>query len=117
MLGLTPLVKEYYVYIMSSYRGTLYTGVTSDLARRAYQHRRKLIGGFTKKYNISKLVYYESTNDIRSAIDREKQIKGWLRGKKVALVESLNPQWKDLAEEWSEGTQPPQTLRFAQGDK
>ena len=102
---------------MSSYRGTLYAGVTSDLARRAYQHRQKLIGGFTEKYNISKLVYFESTNDIRSAIDREKQIKGWLRIKKVALVESLNPQWKDLAEEWSEGTRPPQTLRFAQGDK
>ena len=91
-------MNEYYVYIMSSYRGTLYAGVTSDLARRVYEHRHKLVDGFTKKYNVSKLVYYESTNDIKSAIAREKQIKGWLRSKKVALIESLNPRWKDLAE-------------------
>jgi putative endonuclease len=97
-------MREYYVYIMSSYRGTLYIGVTSDLTRRVYEHRHKLVDGFTKRYNVSKLVYYESTSDVRSAIKREKQIKGWLRSKKVALVESLNPQWKDLAD-WA-GQEP-----------
>ena len=104
-------MNEYYVYIMSSYRGTLYTGVTGDLARRVYEHRHKLIDGFTKRYNVSKLVYYESTNDIRSAIAREKQIKGWLRSKKVALVESMNPQWKDLADGVEEPVTSPDPSR------
>jgi putative endonuclease len=91
-------MREYYVYIMSSYRGTLYTGVTNDLTRRVYEHREKLKEGFTKRYNISKLVFYESTSDVNSAITREKQIKGWLRSKKIALVESMNPYWEDLAD-------------------
>ena len=69
----------------------MYTGVTSNLERRAYEHRHKLVDGFTKKYNVSKLVHYEATDDIKSAIAREKQIKGWLRRKKVALIESVNP--------------------------
>ena len=109
-------MNEYYVYIMSSYRGTLYTGVTSDLTRRAYEHRHKLADGFTKRYNVSKLVYHESTNDIRSAIAREKQIKGWLRSKQVALIESMNPRWLDLADGAGQEPAPPQTLRCAQGD-
>ena len=88
----------YYVYIMSSYRGTLYTGVTNDLMRRAYEHRHKLADGFTKRYNISRLVYYELTSDVRAAITRDKQIKGWVRAKKIALIESVNPSWVDLAE-------------------
>ena len=92
---------------MSSHRGTLYTGVTNDLMRRVYEHRYKLIDGFTKKYNISKLVYYEATGNIRSAIAREKQIKGWLRSKKVALIESMNPYWADLAVEWDENPASP----------
>ena len=98
---------------MSSYRGTLYTGVTSDLARRVYEHRHKLVDGFTKKYKISNLVHYESTNDVKTAIGREKQIKGWLRSKKVALIESSNPHWNDLAEEWDETplTSPGPSLR------
>jgi putative endonuclease len=95
-------LKEYYVYINSSYRGTLYTGVTNDLARRAYEHRNKLVAGFASKYNITKLVYYEPTNDVISAIEREKQIKGWLRAKKVALIETMNPEWRDLADEWTD---------------
>jgi putative endonuclease len=78
----------------------LYTGVTNDLKRRVYEHKNKLINGFTKKYNITKLVYYEATNEVTSAIVREKQIKGWLRRKKIALIESANPQWEDLSEEW-----------------
>jgi len=68
--------------------------------RRVYEHKNKMIEGFTKKYNITKLVYYEETNDIQAAISREKQIKGWLRGKKIALIESVNPKWKDLSEGW-----------------
>ena len=114
--GLPRTMNQYWVYMVSSYRGTLYTGVTNDLLRRMYEHRHKLTDGFTKRYNASKLMYYEQTDDVESAIAREKQIKGWLRSKKVALIESLNPQWRDLAEGWSEETQPPQALRFAQGD-
>ena len=78
----------------------MYTGVTNNLMRRVYEHKNKLIDGFTKKYNITKLVYYEVANLATSAIAREKQIKGWTRKKKIALIESVNPQWKDLSEEW-----------------
>jgi len=77
---------------------TLYTGVTNNLERRVYEHKHKLVDGFTKKYNIARLVYYEATDDVQSAIAREKQIKGWLRRKKVALIESVNPEWRDLAD-------------------
>jgi putative endonuclease len=84
---------------MSNQSGTLYTGVTNDLERRVYEHKNKLVEGFTKKYNITKLVYFDDTNNVESAIMREKQIKGWLRKKKVALIESVNPYWKDLAED------------------
>ena len=94
-------MNQYFMYIMSSYRGTLYTGVTSDLARRAYEHRTKLARGFTTRYNITKLVYYEATEDIQSAIARDKQIKGWVRSRKAALIELMNPYWVDLSEEMS----------------
>ena len=104
-------MSQYYVYIMSSFRGTIYVGVTNDLTRRVYEHRHKLMDGFTKKYNVSKLVYYEDTNDIKSAIVREKQIKGWLRKKKIALIESLNPYWADLAEVWYAHPSPDPSLR------
>ena len=83
--------KEYYVYIMTNKSRTLYTGVTNDLLRRVYEHKNKLIKGFTAKYNIQYLVYYETTSSIDSAIAREKQIKGWLRAKKIAWIESINP--------------------------
>ncbi|MEK7449306.1 MAG: GIY-YIG nuclease family protein [Planctomycetota bacterium] len=92
-------MKQYYVYIMTNRSKTLYIGVTNDLRRRVYEHKQKLIGGFIQKYNITRLVYFEETSDVRSAIDREKQLKGWLRKKKIALIETLNPCWKDLAEE------------------
>jgi putative endonuclease len=85
---------------MTNRSRTLYTGVTNNLYRRVYEHKNKLIGGFTKKYNITKLVWYEVTNEVTSAITREKQVKGWLRRKKIALIESINPEWKDLSEEW-----------------
>jgi putative endonuclease len=91
------MMKQYYVYIMTNKSRTLYTGVTNDLERRVYEHKQKLIPGFTTRYNISRLVYFEATEDIRAAIEREKQIKGWLRQKKVALIESVNPEKKDLS--------------------
>jgi len=93
-------VHQYYVYIMASRSGVLYVGVTNDLERRVSEHKRKLVPGFSRKYNVTRLVYYESTNDVESAIAREKQIKGWLRVRKVALVESVNPRWEDLSAQW-----------------
>jgi putative endonuclease len=93
-------MNRYYVYIMTNHSGTLYVGVTNDLQRRVWQHKKKLIEGFTKRYNITRLVYYEETSNVSAAIAREKQIKGWLRRKKIALIESLNPGWKDLSDGW-----------------
>ena len=93
-------MREYYVYILTNGKRNLYTGVTSDLLRRVYEHKHKLIDGFTKRYNLTWLAYYEVTSDINSAIAREKQIKGWRRSKKLALVETTNPQWRDLAMAW-----------------
>ena len=93
-------MNQYYVYIITNKSKTLYTGVTNNLERRVYEHRNKLIPGFTTKYNINKLVYFEIFNDINSAIAREKQIKGWIRKKKVELIESVNPEWCDLSQEW-----------------
>ncbi len=95
-------MKQYYVYIMTNNSKTLYTGITNNLVRRVYEHKHKLVEGFTKKYNITRLVYYEEMNSIPDAIAREKQIKGWLRVKKIALIESANQEWKDLSENWFE---------------
>jgi len=92
--------RSYYVYIMTNNYGTLYTGVTNDVVRRVSEHKQKLVPGFTARYNVTQLVHYEETDDIGAAITREKQIKGWVREKKVALIESGNPNWKDLAEDW-----------------
>lgn len=93
-------MKTFYVYIMASKSRTLYTGVTSNLERRVRQHQTKLFGGFTPRYNINRLVYFETGGDIVAAIAREKQIKSWRRSKKIALIESMNPNWKDLSAEW-----------------
>jgi putative endonuclease len=87
---------------MTNKSRTLYAGITNNLERRVYEHKNKLIEGFTKRYNITKLVYYEVTSDVHAAIEREKQIKGWLRNKKIALIETMNPQWADLSEGWSQ---------------
>ena len=87
-------MKKYYVYILNSPTGTLYTGMTNDLEKRVYQHKNKLIDGFTKKYNVTRLVYFEETTDVNAAIKREKEIKGWRRSKKLALIKSLNPTWR-----------------------
>ncbi len=94
------MAEQYYVYIMTNKSRTLYTGITNDLERRVYEHKQKLFEGFAKRYNITKLVYYEVTSDVRAAIEREKQIKGWLRRRKIALIEAVNPQWSDLSERW-----------------
>ena len=89
--------NDYFVYIMASKKnGTLYVGVTSDLARRVFEHKHDLIEGFTKKYKVHMLVYYEHTNDINSAIEREKVIKRWKRQWKVNLIRRSNPDWRDL---------------------
>jgi putative endonuclease len=89
---------SYFVYIMTNKSGTLYTGVTNNLERRVSEHKNHLIVGFTTRYKITKLVYFEETDDIIVAIEREKQIKGWNRKKKIALIESMNPDWQDLSE-------------------
>ena len=85
---------------MTNLSGTLYTGTTDNLEQRIYEHQHNLVPGFASKYNITKLVYYEQENDVEAALAREKQIKGWQRSKKVALIESKNPEWKDLSLAW-----------------
>ncbi len=85
---------------MTDKSGTLYTGITNNIRKRVYEHKNKLIPGFTKKYNISRLIYFETFGDVYSAIAREKTIKGWLRKKKIELIRETNPDWKDLAEDW-----------------
>ncbi len=87
----------YYVYIMGSQSGVLYTGVTNDLPRRVQEHKQQSVPSFTAKYNVTKLLYYEAADTAYPAITREKQIKGWLRKKKVELINSMNPDWKDLS--------------------
>ncbi|HEY6040991.1 MAG TPA: GIY-YIG nuclease family protein [Anaerolineae bacterium] len=95
------MAKNYYVYIMTNRSRTFYTGVTNNLERRVYEYKHKLVKGFTRQYNITMLVYYEMFGDIRDAIEREKQVKDWRREKKIALIESMNPEWRDLSAEWS----------------
>ena len=91
----------YFVYILANWDDSvLYIGVTGNLYRRLYEHRNGLVDGFTKKYNVHKLVYYENTSDVYSAISREKQLKKWRREKKNQLIEMMNPQWRDLSEDW-----------------
>jgi putative endonuclease len=84
-------MKTYYIYIMTSISGTLYIGMTNDLGRRVYEHKYKMIEGFTKKYNVNRLVYFEETTDVQTALAREKEIKKWRRSKKIELIKSLNP--------------------------
>lgn len=94
-------MKNYYVYFLSSLNNkALYIGVTNNLERRLYEHKNKLIDGFSKKYNTIKLVYYEETTDVNSALEREKQLKKWRREKKNLLVNKVNPEWEDLSLDW-----------------
>ncbi len=92
--------RTYYVYILTNKSGTLYTGMTNNIRRRVREHKDKLVAGFTRRYNLTRLVYYECFTDVWAAIAREKQIKGWVRRKKLELIASINPQWRDLSEDW-----------------
>jgi putative endonuclease len=99
---------RYFVYVMASASKTLYTGMTNSLRRRVSEHKSKLTPGFAAKYNITRLVYFESFEDVRNAIEREKQIKAWTRAKRVSLIEFTNSKWDDLSREWAQ----PQEFRF-----
>ena len=93
--------KQYYIYILTNKTNNVfYTGITNDLSRRMFEHKNKIVEGFTKKYNLKKLVYYEVTNDVESAIRREKQLKNWRREWKLNLIKQFNPEWIDLSEEF-----------------
>lgn len=92
--------RSYFTYIMGSLSGTLYIGVTSHLEKRVFQHKFHLAQGFTDKYNVERLVYCESYDDVYKAIAREKQLKGWSRAKKTNLIKTTNPHWLDLAKDW-----------------
>jgi|SRR5213080_4612579 len=92
--------KKYWVYIVCSVSGTLYIGIANNIERRVWEHKSGEFEGFASRYGCNRLVYYESFDDVRKAIAREKQLKGWVRRKKIALIESVNPRWLDLAEKW-----------------
>jgi len=94
--------KTYFVYIMSNRSKTLYTGITGNLLQRVRRHKLGIASRFTTKYRLDRLVYFERFEDVRNAIEREKEIKGWLRIKKIALIVSVNPAWRDLSLEWFE---------------
>jgi putative endonuclease len=100
--------KQFFVYIMtnSPKSAVLYTGITGNLPHRVWQHKNKLLPGFTSRYNLTRLVYYERFFYPNAAIDREKEIKGWRRSKKIKLVESMNPRWEDLAKDWGDVYKP-----------
>ena len=94
--------KAYYVYLLTNWNNkVMYVGITNDLERRIYEHKEKVVKGFTEKYNVNKLVYYEQTSDITAALNREKEIKKWRREKKNILVVNTNPLWRDLSEDFS----------------
>jgi putative endonuclease len=100
--------RRYFVYIMANTSKRLYTGITNSIRRRVGEHKLKQTPGFAAKYNITRLVYFETFEDVRNAIEREKQIKAWTRAKRLWLVESANPKWNDLSREWDQ----PQEFRF-----
>ena len=94
------LTKTYFVYILASGRnGTLYTGVTNDIVRRVWEHKQKLVPGFTRTYGVDKLMWFEAGQSIEGAIAREKQLKGWNRAKKLAMIAASNPDWRDLGDD------------------
>jgi len=104
-------VRQYWVYILANIHRTLYIGVTNDLQARVLEHKQALAPGFTARYGVDRLVYSESTSDVRAAIAREKQLKGWLRRKKIDLIESTNPRWEDLSAGWFEPEATDPSLR------
>ena len=96
-----PITRRYYVYLLTNWNNkVIYLGVTNNLERRLYEHKNKLVKGFSEKYNVNKLVYFEETQDVTAAIAREKEIKKWRREKKNQLVNRMNPNWKDLSSGW-----------------
>ena len=95
------MAREYFVYLLASRSRVLYAGVTNDLERRVFEHKHKLVPGFTAVYEVDRLVYFESTPNVLAAIAREKEIKGWRRSRKLALIESINPDWEDLSLRWA----------------
>jgi len=101
-------MKEYYVYILSNQiNSVLYIGVSNDLIRRMYEHKNKLVNGFSKRYNLNKLLYFEKTDNVEVAIQREKQLKNWHRQWKLNLIKENNPEFKDLSAEWFDGDPEP----------
>ena len=95
------MMKEYYVYFLTNWNNkVMYIGVTGNLRRRIYEHKNELVDGFTKRYHIHKLVYFEQTSDVNAALEREKQLKKWTRAKKNRLVETVNPEWNDISADW-----------------
>lgn len=103
---------NFYVYILTNWNNkVMYIGMTNNLERRIYEHKNKMVDGFTKKYNVTKLVYFEYATDVNAAITREKEIKKWRREKKAKLVTSMNPEWKDLSLEWEKDFSPPAAAR------
>jgi putative endonuclease len=113
-------MKQYYVYIMTNRSRTLYIGVTNDLEHRVYEHKNKLVEGFTSRYGLDQLAWYAATNDVRIAIEYEKRLKGWTRRRKASLIEEMNPHWEDLSASWyinSGSTDGLLILRYAQNDK
>jgi putative endonuclease len=106
--------RRYFVYILASRSLNLYTGITDNICRRTLEHKSGSIEGFTKRYNINRLVYYEPSKYVNNAIAREKQIKAWTRAKRLALIKTLNPTWQDLAEGWGEKAEL--QARFARDD-
>ena len=99
-------LHTYWVYLLASKTGVLYVGMTNDLERRVWEHKQKLIEGFTATYNVTRLVWFEQFREAQDAIAAEKRIKGWSRAKKTALIEKMNPNWNDLSERWYEGVMP-----------
>ena len=108
-------MKNYYVYIMTNRSGTLYIGVTNNLEKRVYEHKSGQMPGFSKSYKTDRLVYFEANSDVIAAITREKQLKGWLRDKKLGLIKSLNPCFEDLSRKWNENLDP--SAKAPQDDK
>ena len=98
--------KIYYVYILTNRSGGLYTGITSGLEKRVWEHKTGVVPGFASTYKMDRLVYYEETTDVHAAIAGEKQIKAWRRSKKIALIQSMNPKWLDLSDEWRDPREP-----------
>ena len=97
------MARRFFVYIMTNASRTLYVGMTNNLERRVYEHKQKLVSGFTRRYNITLLVHVEEYQDPRSTIAREKEIKGWRRSKKIELIEEFNSNWADPSQEWYDG--------------